>query len=458
MNGRLLIVDDDPAMGRLLHDDLARRGHEGITHTSAEAAFEQFLREEFDTVITDLKMPGLDGIEFCRRLVENRPDVPVIVITAFGSLDAAVEAIRAGAYDFVTKPIERDMLAIAVNRALQYRDLHEQVRRLREADTQSAQFHEFVGNSPVMRRLFDQIDRLADHEVPVLITGESGTGKELVARALHRHSGRRAGPFVAVNCAALPESLLESELFGHVKGAFTGAGEDRQGLIARADGGTLFLDEVGELPLPLQPKLLRTLETGAVRPVGADRDHHCDIRLISATNRDLADAVDRQTFREDLYYRINVVHLYVPPLRSRGTDVLRLAQHFLDEITERTGKPIRGLAPAVAEKLLAYRWPGNVRELRNAIERSVALARFETLAVEDLPEAVREYRGSRVVFGGEDPEALLSLEQVERVYVEHVLQTVEGNKSLAARILGLDRTTLYRKLERWAAESDHAPV
>lgn len=456
MTGRILIVDDDQAMGQLLRDDLVQRGHQVTLHMSAEAAFEDFLRDEFDTVITDLRMPGLDGIAFCRRLVENRPDVPVIVITAFGSLDTAVEAIRAGAYDFVTKPIERDMLAIAVERSLRHRDLHEQVRRLREADTRSAHFDEFIGDSAVMHRLFDQIDRLAEHEVPILITGESGTGKELVARALHGHSGRRDGPFIAVNCAALPESLLESELFGHVKGAFTGAGEDRRGLITQADGGTLFLDEIGELPLALQPKLLRTLETGAVRPVGADRDHHCDIRLISATNRDLADAVDRQAFREDLYYRINVVHLHVPPLRSRGTDVLRLAQHFLDEITERTGKPITGIAPAVAEKLLAYRWPGNVRELRNAIERSVALARFQELAVADLPEAVQDYRGSQVVFGGEDPEALLPLEQVERLYIEHVLQAVEGNKSLAARILGLDRTTLYRKIERWHEASDDA--
>ncbi len=453
MNGRILIVDDDPAMGQLLRDDLTERGCTIAAHTSADAAFEQFLKEDFDTVITDLKMPGLDGIAFCRGLVENRPDVPVVVITAFGSLDTAVEAIRAGAYDFVTKPIERDMLAIAVRRALRHRELHEQVRRLREADADPRRFDEFIGDSAVMRQLFDEIDRLARHAVPILITGESGTGKELVARALHRHSGRHGGPFVAVNCAALPESLLESELFGHVKGAFTGAGEDRRGLITQADAGTLFLDEIGELPLALQPKLLRTLETGKVRPVGADRDHQCDIRLISATNRDLADAVEQQAFREDLYYRINVVHLHVPPLRSRSTDVLRLAQHFLPQISERMGKPISGIAPAVAEKLLAYRWPGNVRELRNAMERAVALARFEELAVADLPEAVRDYRGSHVVFGGEDPAALVPLEQVERVYVEHVLNAVEGNKSEAARILGLDRTTLYRKLERWSDDA-----
>ena len=452
MTGRVLIVDDEPAMCQLLHDDLTRRGCDVVWQTRAEAAYELFLSEDFDAVVTDLKMPGLDGIDFCRRLAENRPDVPVIVITAFGSLDTAVEAIRAGAYDLVTKPIERDMLAIAVERALNHRALREQVRRLRDAPDKPGGFDEFIGESPPMRRLFDQIARLADQPVPVLVTGESGTGKELIARALHHRSDRRDHPFVAINCAALPESLLESELFGHVRGAFTGAESDRKGLVTQAHGGTLFLDEVGELPLSLQPKLLRTLETGMVRPVGADRDHHCDIRLISATNRDLADAVEQQQFREDLYFRINIVHLQAPPLRSRGTDVLLLAQHFVEQAAARMGKAITGLAPPMAQRLLAYRWPGNVRELSNAIERAVALARFDELAVEDLPKTIRE---SRAEAGGysDDLEALLPLASIERAYIEHVMQAVDHNKSLASRILGLDRTTLHRKLERWA-ESD----
>jgi len=257
---------------------------------------------------------------------------------------------------------------------------------------------------------------------------------------------------VTVNCAALPEPLLESELFGHVRGAFTGAQRDRAGLFAQADGGTLFLDEVGELPLALQPKLLRVLETGMVRRVGADTDEHCDVRLVTATNRDLKAAIAQQTFREDLFFRINVVHIEVPPLRARGTDVLDLAQHFLEQITARTDKAIQGIAPAVARKLLAYDWPGNVRELRNAIERAVALARFEELAVEDLPEPIRRHQGPGVMEPADDRQTFPPLHEVERSYIEKVLASVDDNKTLAAQILGLDRATLYRKIERWQSD------
>ncbi len=447
MTGRILIVDDDENMCGMLHDDLTHRGHHVVFTTDAEEAFEQFMSEPFDVVVTDLRMPGLNGIDFCHRLAENRPDVPVVVITAFGSMDTAVEAIRAGAYDFVTKPIERDMLAIVIDRALKHRSLQEQVRFLREQREQSGDFEEFVGQSRIMERLFDQISRVAEQPVPVLITGESGTGKELIARTLHRHSERRDAAFVPVNCAALPAALLESELFGHRRGAFTDAKTDRRGLFLEADRGTLFLDEIAAMPLELQPKLLRALETGLIRPVGENTEIECDVRVVAATNKEPEAAVEDGEFREDLFYRVNVVRLEAPPLRARGNDILLLAQHFLQEVARRSDKPVKGLSPAAAQKLLSYHWPGNVRELRNAVERAVAMTRFEELAVEDLPPKIREYQSSAA--DADSQEDLLPLEEVERQYIQRVLDAVGGNKSTAARVLGLGRRTLYRKLERW---------
>ena len=296
--------------------------------------------------------------------------------------------------------------------------------------------------------------RLAETDVTVLITGESGTGKELVANALHRRSHRRLRPFLAINCSALPETLLESEFFGHKRGAFTDAHSDRAGLCVQADCGTLFLDEIGDLPLALQPKLLRALEERLVRPVGADKEISFDVRLIAATNRDLERAIEQDRFREDLFFRINVVQLEVPPLRSRGTDVLLLAQNFLEQSAARFDKPVVGLSKAVGEKLLNYDWPGNVRELRNAIERATALTRYDRLAVEDLPEKIRSYRTSRLVLGGDNPQELGPMEDVEKRYVLHVLKSVGGNRSRAARILGFDRKTLYRKLLGYGVAED----
>ncbi|MFO7905571.1 MAG: sigma-54 dependent transcriptional regulator [Pirellulaceae bacterium] len=448
MTGRILIVDDDRSMCEMLHDDLTRRGHSVQWHTKAEDAFEQFMAEPFDTVVTDLKMPGLDGIDFCHRLARNRPDVPVIVITAFGSMDTAVKAIRAGAYDFITKPIEREMLALVIERALTHCSLQEQVRFLKEEKERASDFGEFIGRSRCMEQVFEQISRIAREPVPVVISGESGTGKELVASALHRHSGR-PGRFVPVNCTALPPNLLESELFGHARGAFTDAKSGRKGLFLEADGGTLFLDEITEMAPELQPKLLRALETGSIRPVGENKEVPCDVRLLAATNRDLEAAVREGEFREDLFFRINVVRIEVPPLRSRGNDILLLAQHFLRQVAERSDKPVKGLSPVAAERLLAYRWPGNVRELRNAMERAVALTRFEEITVEDLPPPIRDYHPARMKRAGILPDELLPLEAVERQYVQQVLDAVGGNKSTAARILGLGRRTLYRKIERW---------
>jgi DNA-binding NtrC family response regulator len=452
MTAHILIVDDDPNMCQLIEKDLRRRGMEARWCTSGAEAFATLEQDRFDAVLTDLQMPGMSGLELCERVVANRPDVPVVVITAFGSLESAVAAMRAGAYDFVTKPIEMDILALAIERAVQHRSLREQVRRLSEEVERSRGDDDFIGESAPMRAVYDQIARVADSEASVLLCGESGTGKELAARALHRRSRRANGPFLAVNCAALPETLLESELFGHAKGAFTDARQARKGLFLQAEGGTLLLDEIGEIPPPLQPKLLRALEERRVRPVGGDHEVPFDVRLVAATNRDLQDAVKEGRFREDLFFRINVIQLELPPLRARGTDVLLLAQHFVDTFAQRSGKAVKGLSRAVAERLLSYHWPGNVRELRNAIEAAVALTRYEEIAVEDLPERIRAYRSSHVLVESENPTELVALGEVERRYILHVLRSAGGNKTLAARILGVGRKTLYRKL---AAYGEH---
>lgn len=453
MKPRVLIVDDERSMCELLETDLRLRDFAPTWQTSANEGFHALEQAVFDVVLTDLKMPGTDGIELCKRIVANRPDVPVVVMTAFGSMETAIAAIRAGAYDFVTKPIEMDMLALTLQRAVRHRQLQEKVQVLSEAVERTKRFDELIGASPGMQRLYDQLTRIADSKASVLITGESGTGKELVARSIHNRS-RRDRPFVAVNCAALPETLLESELFGHTKGAFTDARADRKGLILQADGGTLFLDEIGEMPLAMQPKLLRALEENVLRPVGGDKELSFDIRLLTATNRDLETALEEGRFREDLFFRVNVIQLDIPPLRSRGTDTLLLAQHFVELFAARADKNVVGISKAVAEKLLTYTWPGNVRELRNAMERAVALTRYDKLATEDLSEKIRNYQSSQVFIGGSDPEEFVSLEEVERRYIQHVVASVDGNKTLAARILGLDRKTLYRKLRQYGAAGE----
>jgi two-component system response regulator HydG len=441
-----LIVDDERNMCELLETALRLRDFESRWYTSADEALLTLDDGNFDAVLTDLKMPDTTGLQLCEKIVANRPDIPVVVMTAFGSLETAVSAIRVGAFDFVTKPIEMDLLAIALQRAVTHRRLQDQVKLLSERVEQSGRFGEMIGDSPAMQDLYDQLTRLADSESSILVTGESGTGKELVARSLHRRSRRAKGPFVPVNCAAIPETLLESELFGHAKGAFTDARSERKGLFQQAEHGTLFLDEIGEMPQSMQAKLLRALEENKLRPVGGDKEVEFDVRVLSATNRDLETAIEDGRFREDLYFRLNVIQLELPPLRARGTDVLLIAQHYVTTLAARAAKAITGISGKAAEKLLAYSWPGNVRELRNVIERAVALTRYEQIAVEDLPEKVRNYRSDQVVVGGHDPAELLPMEEVERRYIQHVLNTVGGNKTTASRILGLDRKTLYRKL------------
>jgi DNA-binding NtrC family response regulator len=448
MDRRILIIDDDRSLCEVLESELRRREFEVTWVTDPHAAIALFEREDFGLAITDVNMAGMNGVELCKQLVGRREDMPVIVITAYANMETAIAAIRAGAYDFVTKPFDMDELALTIERAIRHRVLREEVKRLRKEVDSTQRFEEILGTSSAMLKMCELVTRVADTETTVLITGESGTGKELVAKALHTKSGRSGGPFVAINCAAMPENLLESELFGHVKGAFTDARTARPGLFIRASKGTLFLDEIGEMPAGMQAKLLRALQERTVRPVGGDQEQPFDTRILAATNRDLETEVEEKRFREDLFYRINVVRTHVPPLRARGGDILLLAQHFLERYANQSRRAVLGMTSAAADKLLQYPWPGNVRELQNCIERAVALAQFDQIGVDDLPEKIRDYKTVRINIESNDPAELLPMEEVERRYILKVLEAVGGNKTLAAQVLGFDRRTLYRKLER----------
>jgi two-component system response regulator HydG len=450
MKGQILIVDDEQETCDLLEMSLVRHGFKVTTSTAAKAALELVATQDFDVVLTDLQMPEMSGLDLCERVLGTRPNMPVVVITGQGSLETAIGAIRVGAYDFITKPVDPKLLFLSVSRAIQHRHLQDEVKRLREAvaadgDSETA----IVGQSGAMRRVYELITRVGESDASVLIHGETGTGKELIARGIHMRSRRKDGPFVAINCAAVPHSLIESELFGHARGAFTDAKAERKGLFVQASGGTLFLDEIGELPIDMQPKLLRALQERKVRPVGANAEIPFDSRIVAATNRNLEDEVYEKRFREDLYYRINVVKIDVPPLRERGGDVLHLAQFFLKQFAQRNDKSALELSTTAAEKLMAYNWPGNVRELENCMEHAVALARFDQITVEDLPEKIRAYRAERFVVAANDPTEIVTMDELERRYILRVLSLVGGNKSRAAQVLGFDRRTLYRKLERY---------
>jgi two-component system response regulator HydG len=444
----VLVVDDDSGMCSMLQARLSTRGFNVITRSSGTDAVDTAYDEPIDVVVTDVNMKGMNGVQLCQQLLEHRPHLPVILITAFGSMETAIQAIRAGAYDFLPKPFEIDQLALAIERGAALARLRAEVQQLRCMVTPTS-FGELVGTSPRMRELYGKLARIADNDAAVLLTGESGTGKELVARAIHAASSRNGGPFVAINCAALSPQLLESELFGHAKGAFTDAKTAKVGLFQSANGGTIFLDEIGELPLEIQPKLLRALQERTLRAVGANTEIKFDARVVSATNRDLEGMVEDQRFREDLYFRINVLTIALPPLRTRGGDILVLARHFLDRIASRTGKRVPSLSVEAAQKLMTYPWPGNVRELENCMEFTVALAAFDEITVGDLPDKVRAFRPTQIVLSSSDPEQLLTLAELERRYVLRVLESVDGNKAAAARVLGIERRTLYRMLERW---------
>ena len=452
----ILVVEDDAAMRELLRETLDEEGHEVEVAAGGRAGIERVRRGGIDLVVSDVKMPDLDGLDMLREIKAVEPSPHVITITAFGSIDTAIRAVKLGAFDYITKPFEIDQLLLAVQKALSERALRSEVVRLRDEVNRAYGFDNIIGRSPAMQEIFGLIRRVASSAASVLITGESGTGKELVARALHFNSSRKARPFVPVNCAAIPDPLLESELFGHKRGAFTDARTDRTGLFVEADGGTLFLDEIGELSPPLQAKLLRVLQEREVRPLGANKSERVDVRVIAATNRDPEARLREGSFREDLYYRLNVIHLHLPPLRTRVEDILPLAEHFLARAVERADKGEVVLSEPAKKALLGYGWPGNVRELENVVERAVALAETGSVQLEDLPAGVRERRTQ------EDTLAMalgqrLTLGELEREYIQRVVQAEGGNKTRAAQRLGLDRKTLYRKLEEYAAEEQKTP-
>jgi two-component system response regulator HydG len=454
MESSVLVIDDEQDACDLLSMTLETEGARVVGCTSAQKAFDLVVAGDFDAVLTDLSMSEMGGLEVCQRIRGINPQLPVIVVTGLGSMDAAIAAMRAGAYDFLTKPIDPKLLAISVARAVQHKRVHTEVKRLREVVQGLPPPDGIIGSSRAMQRVHDIIGRVAGSDAPVLIQGETGVGKELIARRIHETRATKGGPFVAINCAAVPPTLLESELFGHARGAFTDARSERVGLFVQANHGTLFLDEIGELPLEIQPKLLRALQERTVRPVGANTEIPFDARIVAASNRELEDEVEEKRFRQDLYYRINVVRIVVPALRERDGDVLELAQHFLAQQGARNHKAAIRLSPDVAKKLMEYRWPGNVRELENCIARAVAFAQYDELAVDDLPEKVRSYEADRFVVSANDEMEIVTLQEVERRYVARVLTLLGGNKSRAAQVLGIDRRTLYRKAEKW---SDGAP-
>jgi two-component system response regulator HydG len=454
MHGSILVIDDDLDTAILVRDALRKRGFDARAAYSAEDCLQELQARPTDVVITDVHMASLSGIELCQRVADEYPDTLSIVITGATGLETAIAAIRAGAYDYIIKPIKVDVLAIAVARALEHLSLKRELKRLRSVATKDLPRHGIAGASPAIRATIEMIDRVADSDATVLITGESGTGKELVARALHDQSPRRHQPFVAINCAAMPAPLLESELFGHVRGAFTDAKQARQGLFVQAGAGTIFLDEIGEMPIEMQVKLLRVLQERRVRPVGGDDELPIRARLVTATNRDLEHEIEDKRFREDLYYRIAVVPIAVPPLRARSSDILLLAQYFLKRIATHIKKPVEGISEAAARKLLDYDWPGNVRELENCMERAVALCRLDEITIDDLPATLNEHTTSTMVIASASPLELITIEEMTRRYVRQVMTASGGNKTHAARILGIDRRSLYRRLEEPRASSE----
>jgi two-component system response regulator HydG len=450
----VLVVDDDEDTRTLLCAGLERRGFTADMAASAAECLEWVRDHDVDVVVTDVQMPGVSGVQLCHQLRERHPHLLSIVLTGLGTYDTAIAAVRSGAYDYLTKPVQIDVLVVALQRAFAHLSVAREARRLRQAVDLATPIPTLIGVSPAIRETSAMIRRVADVDATVLITGESGTGKELVARALHDLSpARRLEPFVAINCGAVPANLLESELFGHVRGAFTDAKSSRPGLFLQAKGGTIFLDEIGEMPVEMQVKLLRVLQQRTVRPVGGDEEVPFDARVITATNRDLETEVDEQRFREDLFYRIDVVAITVPPLRARGADVVLLAQHLVQKIAGRSGKPVPAIGADAARKLLSYDWPGNVRELENCIERAVALCGGREIEPSHLPARVIDHQPARMELSTSDPAVMITLDEMERRYVRQVLASVNGNKTHAARVLGIDRRSLYRRLEASTAPS-----
>jgi len=450
----VLVVDDDRANLESVAKIFQREGLNTRTATSGAEALEQLRRPEVSVMVTDLMMPGMDGQELLRATRTIRPDIEVVLMTAYGTVETAVSAMKEGAYDFITKPLKRHSLVKAVQKALEKQALVAENRDLkaRLADLGAPGGRTIVGQSPAFRAFMDTIRQAAPSSATVLLMGESGTGKELAARALHELSTRVKAPFVAVNCAALPESILEAELFGVEKGAFTGAVSRKEGRFERAHGGTLFLDEVGELSLSAQVKLLRVLQEGEIERLGGTQTVRVDVRLVAATNKDLQKEVAEARFREDLFYRLNVVEVLIPSLASRREDIPLLADHFLRRYAAKNGKAVRGFSPEALSQLENYAWPGNVRELEHAVERAVVLSRGEVLDAGDLPESVR--RGPRGAANQLVIPIGTPMEEIERRVIHETLRHTHGDKTLAARLLGIAARTIYRKLERETQPQD----
>ena len=450
MRGRVLVIDDEQDVRDVLQQILVAQDLQVDLASTSEEALEALQGESYDVVLADYFLgEGMTGVDLCGRISRDFPDLPTIILTAYGNLEVAIAAIKADAYDFLTKPCRAERILQAVERALHNHRMRLRVNRLREQVSGTDGFGALLGESRAMQGVFHMLERAAATDLSVLVTGETGTGKELVALALHAHGNRRDQPFQAINCMALPENLLESELFGHEMGAFTDARAARKGLFLQAHGGTLFLDEIADMPLGLQGKLLRTLQERKVRQVGSDSERGVDVRVVAATNRDLKVCIETRSFREDLYYRLNVLNIRMPPLRERSNDVLLLAQSFLEEAAAKEGKAVLGLSSEAAARFLEYPWPGNVRELRNCVQRAVVLAEYEELRLADLPEEVRDHSGPRRSTGVVPPEDLPSLADLEQEHIARVLSATGGNKQKSARILGVDRSTLYRKMARY---------
>lgn len=466
---RVLIVDDEQNLRHMLQTLLKREGYEPIGVPSVEAALKELEAHGFDIVITDLRMPGQGGMDLLREIKRRNLETTVVVMTAYGSRDVAIEAMKCGAYDYISKPFEADELVLLLRKA------EERERLFHENQTLQRQIQEvglspegtlgdLVAHSLCMVNLIRTVKKIAEFKTTVLIGGESGTGKELIARAIHRLSPRAQGAFIALNCGAIPESLLESELFGHRKGAFTDAHRDRKGLFEEANGGTLFLDEIGELPLVLQVKLLRVLQEGEVRRLGDSQDIKVDARVVAATARDLVREVAKGTFREDLYYRLNVVALQLPPLRSRREDIPLLVDHFISRMNARMGLKVRSTAPEVLRLFETYAWPGNVRELENAIERAIVLCNGEEIRLEDLPERIRLAESARQPWGeqAKNPEDL-SIKRASRRSEEHLIRQAlirtRGNRTRAAELLEISHRALLYKIKEYSIfyERDPAP-
>jgi two-component system response regulator HydG len=441
----VLVVDDQKEMARLLGDQLGDAGYEVELAVGGEAGLAALRARMPDVLISDLRMDKVDGFDVLDGARAIDPAVPVLIMTAYGALDTAIEAIKRGAWHYLTKPFRLDEVLVYVERAVADRRLRDENRELRRVAAERSGLGAMVGRSESMRALFDLVERVAQSSAPVLVRGESGTGKELVARALHFHGLRRDKPFIPVNCTALPEALLESELFGHVKGAYTGATAARRGLFVEADGGTLFLDEIGDMAPGLQSKLLRALEEGEVRAVGADGTRTVDVRVIAASHQDIEARVREGAFRADLFYRLNVVPITVPPLRARPDDIPLLADHFLARARERNPhSPARGLAPDLVSALARCAWPGNVRELENVVERLVIVAARETIELSDLEaHAPGVLAGASPLDGAK--QKMVTLRQLESDYIAWVLAQCGGNKTRAAEILGIDVSTIHRR-------------